>query len=76
MKPLGVKKELDIPVIAHGGITNHFSALEYLLVGADIIAVGSGLFKNPDLVGDILAGLGDFIMERGTTLEAIRGELL
>jgi len=82
IRPVGVnmvykvKKELDIPVIAHGGITNHFSALEYLLVGADIIAVGSGLFKNPDLVGDILAGLGDFIMERGTTLEAIRGELL
>ncbi len=82
IRPVGVKmvydikKELDIPVIAHGGIVDHLSALEYLLVGADLIAVGSGLFKNPNLVGDILSGLDDYISERGTTLEAIRGELL
>ena len=82
IRPVGVKmvyevkKELDIPVIAHGGIVDQSSALEYLLVGADLIAVGSGLFKNPHLVGDILSGLDYYITERGTTLEEIRGELL
>ncbi len=71
-----VKKELDIPVIAHGGIVDHLSALEYFLLGADLIAVGSGLFKNPDLVGDIRTGLQNYLEEKNLSLDEIRGGLL
>ena len=82
IRPVGVrmvyevKKELDVPVIAHGGIVDHLSALEYILVGADLVAVGSGLFKNPDLVGDISTGLQNYLEENKLSLEDIRGELL
>ena len=82
IRPVGVrmvyevKKELDVPVIAHGGIMDHLSALEYILVGADLVAVGSGLFKNPDLVGDISMGLLDYLVKNKLSLDEIRGELL
>ena len=82
IRPVGVKmvydikKELDIPVIAHGGIVDQWSALEYLLVGADLIALGSGLFKNPDLTEEGSAGLEKYLHENGATLADIRGELL
>ena len=82
IRPVGVKmvydikKELDIPVIAHGGIVDQWSALEYLLVGADLIALGSGLFKNPDLTEEVSAGLEKYLHENGATLADIRGELL
>jgi len=82
IRPVGVKmvydvkKELDIPVIAHGGIVDWCSALEYLLVGADLIALGSGLFKNPNLAEEVSSGLEKYLEENGTSLADIRGELL
>ncbi len=73
---LEVKRELDVPVIAHGGIVDHLSALEYLLVGADLLALGSGLFKRPDLAREIMEGLDDYLDSRNLTMDEIRGELL
>lgn len=82
IRPVGVKmvydvkRELGVPVIAHGGVKDHISALEYIMVGADLVAVGSALFKSPGLVPGILKGLRKYLDERGTTLDRIRGELL
>ena len=82
LRPVGVKmvydvkKELNIPVIAHGGVVDHLSALEYILVGADIIALGSGLFKNPNLAEEVCSGLERYLDVNGTTLAELRGELL
>jgi thiamine-phosphate pyrophosphorylase len=42
------KQELDIPVVAIGGITPH-NAAELLDAGADMLAVIQGVFAQPDI---------------------------
>ena len=42
------KQELDIPVVAIGGITPH-NAADLLDAGADMLAVIQGLFAQPDI---------------------------
>lgn len=82
IRPVGVgmvyrvKCEMDVPVIAHGGIADHLSAVEYLLVGADLLALGSALFKRPNLANEVLDGLTGYLDNRKLTLDGIRGELL
>lgn len=55
-----VKKAYDIPVIASGGITTAADALEFLIVGADLLAVGTANFVNPTATLDILRGITDY----------------
>lgn len=55
-----VKKALEAPVIASGGIMNTQDALEFLAVGADLIAVGTANFVNPTATIDILKGIEEF----------------
>ncbi len=55
-----VKKEHGIPIIASGGIMTAQDALEFLIVGADLIAVGTASFVNPAATMDILGGIEDY----------------
>ncbi len=58
-----IKKHFpQVPVIASGGIQNTQDALEFLVVGADLLAVGTATFSNPRAVLDILDGLNDFFI--------------
>jgi dihydroorotate dehydrogenase (NAD+) catalytic subunit len=52
-----IKKSFKIPVIASGGIMNAQDALEFLIVGADLLAVGTASFVNPRATLDILDGI-------------------
>jgi dihydroorotate dehydrogenase (NAD+) catalytic subunit len=49
-----------IPVIGLGGIMDHQDALEFLLVGARAIQVGTANFINPRAALEIVNGLRDF----------------
>jgi dihydroorotate dehydrogenase (NAD+) catalytic subunit len=51
---------VKIPVIGVGGIMNYQDAIEFLLVGARAIQVGTGNFINPRAALDIVNGLRDF----------------
>jgi len=50
IKPIGVRcvyeisKNVDIPVIGVGGITNGEDAIEYFLAGASAVQIGSGIY--------------------------------
>ena len=55
-----VKKEFRIPVIASGGISNAQDALEFLIVGADLLAVGTANFVEPQATLHILKGIEEF----------------
>jgi dihydroorotate dehydrogenase (NAD+) catalytic subunit len=49
-------------------------ALEFIMVGATAISVGTGLFVNPLLPREIIDGLNQYMMENDlTSLEEIRG---
>jgi len=71
-----VKKQFKVPVIASGGITSAQDALEFLIVGADLLAVGTANFVNPSSTMDILDGiLGYCRQNKISALSELRGSL-
>lgn len=71
-----VKKYFKVPVIAMGGIMTWQDALEFLIAGADLLAVGTANFVNPSSTMDILDGIVRFCQENKIAgLNEIRGSL-
>lgn len=69
-----VKKEFRVPVIASGGISSVKDALEFLIVGADLLAVGTANFVEPAATQEILSGIEAFCRkERLRSLNELRG---
>ena len=56
-------KLVKIPVIGMGGIMTASDALEFLIAGASMIAVGTGNFINPRAPIDVLEGIESFMNE-------------
>jgi dihydroorotate oxidase B, catalytic subunit (EC 1.3.3.1) len=69
-----VYKEVDLPILAGGGIINGNDALEFIMVGATAVSIGTGIFLNPFLGRDIVQGILRYMKENGLkNLEQIRG---
>ena len=60
-----VAKEAGVPIIGMGGISNWRDAVEFLLVGATAVAVGTALFVNPSTPMHICEGLAEYLKSRG-----------
>ncbi len=56
-------KAVKIPVIGIGGIQSAADALEFLLVGAKAVQVGTANFRNPRACVDILEGMEAFFRD-------------
>jgi dihydroorotate dehydrogenase (NAD+) catalytic subunit len=56
-----VVSRVAIPVIGIGGIMTAGDALEFLLVGAKAVQVGTANFINPHATMDILEGMQDYL---------------
>ncbi len=54
-----------VPVIGLGGIVSVEDALEFLIVGAKAIQVGTANFINPPVTLEIIDGLEDYLRQRG-----------
>ena len=52
-----VKRHVDLPIIGMGGITSAEDVLEFLLAGADAVAVGTANFTNPLICKEIIEEL-------------------
>lgn len=59
-----VAEKIDIPIIGMGGIANTSDALEFLIVGATSIAIGTANFINPRIAIDIISGIEDYLREK------------
>ncbi|MBN1688107.1 MAG: dihydroorotate dehydrogenase [Candidatus Omnitrophica bacterium] len=71
-----VKKKLKAPVIASGGIMTAQDAIEFLIVGADLLAVGTGNFVQPKCTMDLIRGIQEYCREKGIEhLDELRGTL-
>jgi dihydroorotate dehydrogenase (NAD+) catalytic subunit len=69
-------RAVKIPVIGIGGIQSAEDALEFLLVGAAAVQVGTANFRNPNACVEIIDGIADFLVrERVARLEEYRGTL-
>ncbi|AXI09021.1 dihydroorotate dehydrogenase [Oceanobacillus zhaokaii] len=60
-----VKQHVDLPIIGMGGICNAEDVLEFLLAGADAVAVGTANFSNPLVCKEIIADLPDVLKRNG-----------
>lgn len=60
-----VVQTVKIPVIGIGGIMCAMDALEFLIVGAKAVQVGTANFVDPNAMQTILAELEDFCVEQG-----------
>ena len=70
-------KAVRIPVIGIGGIQSAEDALEFLVVGAAAVQVGTANFRNPNACVDIIDGIRDFFVRKKiASLEAYRGSFL
>jgi dihydroorotate dehydrogenase (NAD+) catalytic subunit len=67
IKPLAIRivhqiaQKIFVPIIGMGGINSGEDALEFILAGANCFAVGTGLFKNPDIFSKINSDLEKFL---------------
>ncbi len=60
-----VVQAVKIPVIGIGGIACAEDALEFLIVGATAVQVGTANFVDPTAMEKIVSGLEDFCIEQG-----------
>jgi len=58
-------KSVAIPVVGIGGIMTAQDALEFLVVGASAVQVGTANFVNPRATLDILEGIEAFMVKKG-----------
>jgi dihydroorotate dehydrogenase (NAD+) catalytic subunit len=58
-----VAKKVTVPVIGVGGITSARDAMEFLMVGARAVQVGTAHFINPQAAVDIVDGMEKYFME-------------
>lgn len=67
IKPIALRmvwqavKRVSIPVIGIGGIATASDVLEFLIVGARAVQVGTANFVNPAAIMDILAGMESYL---------------
>jgi len=79
VKPVAVRmvyqvaNAVDIPVLGMGGIQNTEDALEFLMAGATMVAVGTANFFNPYAASEIIEGLGEYAKEQklGSIMEIV-----
>lgn len=62
-----VYQAVDVPILGGGGIMSAKDAIEFLLVGAKAVSVGTGTFINPRLAMEIKAGIEDYMARHGHT---------
>ncbi len=71
IKPIAVRmvyqaaKAVKLPIIGMGGIMNAEDALEFLMAGASMVAVGTANFINPRATLDVIDGIEAFMDEQG-----------
>lgn len=58
-----VRQAVSIPIIGMGGIMNTADALEFMIVGATAISIGTGNFIDPSLSERIIDGLEHYVKQ-------------
>lgn len=71
IKPIAVRmayeaaRAVSIPIVAMGGICNYMDAIEFMLVGARAVQVGTANFSNPLVMKDIIQDLNTYLDSNG-----------
>lgn len=80
IKPVAVRMvyqaahAVSIPVIGMGGIASAEDAIEFIMAGADAVAIGAMNFHNPYSTVEIVEGIEKFMKEQGISdISEIKG---
>jgi len=66
----------EIPIIGVGGIMNYKDALEYIMVGASAIQIGTGFFTNANIYNEVISGIDKYLQEQNKNVSDIIGIIL
>ncbi len=64
-KVLEISRNVDIPVIGIGGISNWQDAIEFMIAGASAFQIGTINFVNPKAALEILDGINNYCKQTG-----------
>lgn len=56
-----VAKKVDIPIVGMGGIMNAQDALEFIIAGANLVAIGTANFINPRASIEVINGIKEYL---------------
>lgn len=56
-----VAQATSLPIIGMGGVTDTASAMELILAGATMVAVGTANFVNPSVTEEIIDGMREYV---------------
>jgi len=71
-----VNRAVDVPIIGMGGIMNAADAIEFILVGASAIQIGTANLVNPKTAPEIVQGIKKYLFEnRITRVQKLIGAL-
>lgn len=80
IKPIALRmvyevcRNVTVPVIGMGGITDSEDAVEFIMAGAYAVQVGTANFIKPDICKDIVSGINEFLLREGIEdINDIRG---
>lgn len=80
IKPIALRmvyevcKNVNVPVVGMGGIMSAKDALEFIMVGAAAVQIGTANFVKPDICLDIIEGIKEYMNKEGIkNLDEIRG---
>ena len=71
VKPVAVRmvyqvaNAVNIPILGMGGIRTAEDALEFIMAGAAMVAVGTTNFNNPAATTDVIDGIAEFMDKNG-----------
>lgn len=72
-----VAQAVRVPILGTGGVASASDALEFLMAGASLVAVGTALFADPEAPLRVIAGLEEFCRDRGIrSVERLSGVAL
>ena len=71
VKPVAVRmvwqvaNAVKVPLIGMGGIMTGEDAVEFMLAGATAVAVGTGMFKDPEMSVKVVNGIEKYLKDKG-----------
>lgn len=62
-----VSKAVSLPIIGMGGVMSGRDVIEFMIAGASLVALGTGLFVNPKLIYDVKSYMEDYMQRHNIT---------
>ncbi len=71
VKPVAVRmvhqvyQAVKLPIIGMGGVMSGADVIEFMIAGASLVALGTGLFKEPDLIIRVKREINEYMQKNG-----------